>query len=99
MRRARLQGRVSDAKFLMLDGILSLPSRIKTPFCCRLDTSWTEIFKTNNMSSCKMLPLNLVVRLGNYSRRNLLLDEKGEMEDICDGFLASPGVYHLKRDN
>ena len=68
-------------------------------FSCRLDTSWTEIFKTNNMSSCKGLPLNLVVRLGNYSRRNLLLDEKGEMEDICDGFLASPGVYHLKQDN
>ena len=51
------------------------------------------------MSNCKGLPLNLVVRLGNYSRRNLLLNEKGEMEDICDGFLASPGVYHLKQDN
>ena len=42
---------------------------------------------------------HLVVCLRNYHWRNLLLDEKGEVKDIGDRYLACPGVHHLHQSN
>ena len=40
-----------------------------------------------------------MVRLGYDPGRDLLLGEEGVVEDICDGYLASPGVDHLRHTN
>ena len=53
------------------------------------------MFEKNYMSHGQVTS-HLIVRLGNYLGRNLLLDQKQIMEHICDGYLASLGVDNLQ---
>ena len=66
---------------------------------CQSDTSWTEILELNFRFSGDEVSCYLMVGFGYNRGRNLILDQKSIVKDICDRQFSSPGIYHLHHTN